>query len=269
MFLIRENVKDAEGKDQLQVTAVLGLHVDDIIMSALSDFQHHLQDVEQSFEWGGPWQYKDFTFVGRRIVQNEDHSIHVDQAAYVAEVPLTKTKKDPETKVQDYSELVTEFRSGIGSLQWLSGTTRGDISADTSLLQKPPKDLTVKDLDEGNSVLRYVRATNSAYFKVVPVNLDSLVFVCYGDSGWANAPNSKSQGGLVVVATDKSVLEGARPASFAGMEVLSAPTCSTLDPGSRGGLTGPGRGLRQLRCGPALGDDQCPSRRCVSARSSR
>ena len=193
---------------------MLGLHVDDIIMSALSDYQHHLQNVEQSFEWGGPWQYKDFTFVGRHIVQNEDHSISVDQAAYVAEVPLTKTKKEPDTKLEDHPELVTEFRSGIGSLQWLAGTTRGDIAADTSLLQKPPKDLTVKDLDEVNSVLRYVRATNSAYFKVVPVNLDDLVFVCYGDSGWANAPNSKSQGGLVVVTTDKSVLEGARPASL-------------------------------------------------------
>ena len=55
----------------------------------------------------------------------------------MAEVPLTKTKLDPSTPLKDYSDLVTEYRSGIGSLQWLAGTTRGDISADVSLIQNP------------------------------------------------------------------------------------------------------------------------------------
>ena len=34
-----------------------------------------------------------------------------------------------------------------------------------------------------------------------------MVFVAYGDSGWANAPGNKSQGGLVILATDKRCVD--------------------------------------------------------------
>lgn len=75
---------------------------------------------------------------------------------------------------------LTEFRSGIGSLQWVAGTTRGDLAADTSLLQKPPKELTVGDLKEINKVLKYARATANAYVRVNPLDLKDLVFIAYG-----------------------------------------------------------------------------------------
>ena len=80
----------------------------------------------------------------------------VDQTHYVADVSLTKLDL-PDEELSDHPELVTEFRSGIGSLQWMSGTARGDLSVDTLLLQKPPKDLTVGDLREVNKVLKYGR----------------------------------------------------------------------------------------------------------------
>ncbi|CAE7781718.1 unnamed protein product [Symbiodinium sp. KB8] len=102
----------------------------------------------------------------------------------------------------------------IGSLQWLAGTTRGDIAADTSLLQKPPSQLTVADLVEVNNVLRYVRATRDACYKVIPISFDDMLLIAYGDSAWANAPGGKSQGGLVVAATSKSVLQVPQRASL-------------------------------------------------------
>ncbi|CAE6936300.1 GIP [Symbiodinium sp. CCMP2592] len=142
----------------------------------------------------------DFVFVGRRICQQEDYSV-------------TKTKLDPTEPLSSHPELVTEFRSGIGSLQWLSGTTRGDISADVSLLQKPPKELKVEDLLEINSVLRYVKATNGASYRLVPIPLDELMIVAYGP-GFGNVPGGKSQGGLVVVATSKAALESSQAASL-------------------------------------------------------
>lgn len=104
--------------------------------------------------------------------------------------------------------------SGIGSLQWLAGTTRGDLSADVSLLQKPPSDLSADDLREVNKVSKYARATSSAFFKVIPHDINEMLFIAYGDSGWANAPRCKSQGGYVVVATNKKVLESEQPASL-------------------------------------------------------
>ena len=194
-------------KEDTLFTAVLGLHVDDLVAAALPGAEDTLNQVEASFTWGTPWVCEDFAFIGRRVRQHPDGSVTVDQASYVSEVPTTKVKLPEDTLLSLHPELVTEFRSGIGSLQWLSSTTRGDVAADVSLIQRPPKELTVADLKEVNSVLRYVKATSEAMFRVVHVNLDTLVFVAYGDSGFANAPNNKSQGGLVVVATDRQALQ--------------------------------------------------------------
>ncbi|OLP82986.1 Guanylate kinase [Symbiodinium microadriaticum] len=196
------------------VVAVLGIHVDDVIAAALEGHGHVLDAIHAKFEWGSPWVSRDFKFVGRHIRQKDDGTITIDQEGYVSEVPLTKTKLDPSTPLKDHSDLITEYRSGIGSLQWLAGTTRGDISADVSLIQKPPKDLLVSDLLEINAVLRYVRATQDSVVRIHPVNLTNLLFICYGDSGWGNAYGGKSQGGLVVVATDEAVYTEPRPGSI-------------------------------------------------------
>ncbi|CAE7250405.1 TY5A [Symbiodinium natans] len=197
-----------------EVVSLLGIHVDDLLGGALAGHEELLNRVEASFTWGSPWVSKDFTFVGRHVRQWPDGSITLDQASYINEVPATKVKLEESVPLHDNPELITEFRSGIGSLQWLAGTTRGDVSADTSLLQKSPKELTVADLKEVNSVLRYIRATSEASIKIVPLDLEKLIFVTYGDSGFANAPNNKSQGGLVVTATDKEALGQTRAASL-------------------------------------------------------
>ncbi|CAE7804420.1 GIP [Symbiodinium necroappetens] len=152
-----------------------------------------LDDVHSKFEWRSPWVSRDFKFVGRHIKQKDDGTITIDQEGYVAEVPLTKTKLDPSTPLKDYSDLVTEYRSGIGSLQWLAGTTRGDISVDVSL---------------------YVRATQDSVVRMHPVNLTNLLFICYGDSGWGNACGGKSQGGQHLVSSDDSVYTEPRPGSI-------------------------------------------------------
>jgi hypothetical protein len=67
---------------------------------------------------------------------------------YVSDIMKTKVTMDPEEPLHQHPELVTEFRSGIGSLQWLAGTTRGDLSSYVSLLQKKHSDLKVSDLIE-------------------------------------------------------------------------------------------------------------------------
>ncbi|CAE7560935.1 GIP [Symbiodinium sp. CCMP2456] len=209
LWLYREEVDGV-----MKVTGVLGVHVDDMIMSVLHGREAALEALKNSFEWGSAWESKEFTFVGRHIKQHEDWSLTVDQASYVAEVPITKINMSAEEKLSDHPELITEFRSGIGSLQWMAGTTRGDIAADTSLLQKPPSELTVADLLEVNSVLRYVRATSDAYYKLIPIDFADMLLIAYGDSAWANAPGGKSQGGLVVVATSKQVLQTPQKASL-------------------------------------------------------
>ena len=197
-----------------QVLAVLGVHVDDVICCVLPAGERHLEEVKKSFEWGSAWEENDFVFTGRWMRRQDDGRLLLDQQHYVADIHLTKISLPDDELLYNHPELVTEFRSGIGSLQWMAGTTRGDLAADTSLLQKPPKELTVGDLKEINKVLKYVRATANAYVRVNPLDLKDLVFIAYGDAGWANAPNKKSQGGLAVLATTREYLNGPQKASL-------------------------------------------------------
>eukprot|EP00439_Symbiodinium_sp_Y106_P009755 s1063_g1.t1 len=185
-----------------------------MIMSVLNGKKAVLDALHKSFTWGSEWESREFTFVGRHIKQHDDWTLTVDQESYVKEVPITKLSLPLEAKLSDHPEMITEFRSGIGSLQWMAGTTRGDIAADTSLLQKPPNQLTIADLAEVNGVLRYVRATSDAYYKLIPIDFDDMLLIAYGDSAWANAPGGKSQGGLLVAATSKKVLQVPQRASL-------------------------------------------------------
>ena len=196
------------------VVSILGVHVDDIICACLPGWDELLERVRKSFKWGSECEKDDFIFVGRRIARQADNGYTIDQVHYVADIILTKIKMDPSEKLSDHPELITEFRSGIGSLQWMAGTTRGDLAADTSLLQKSPQELTVQDLLSVNKVLKYVKATANTFIKVNPIPVEELVFVAYGDSGWANAPGNKSQGGLAILATDKRALHETRAASL-------------------------------------------------------
>ena len=45
------------------------------------------------------------------------------------------------------------------------------------------------------------------------INVKDVMFVAFGDSGFANAPNNKSQGGFAITATDKKAKTQSRPAS--------------------------------------------------------
>jgi len=191
----------------------VGLHVDDIITCCLPGYEHLLDEVKQSFVWGSDWEKDDFIFVGRHIKRQDDGGYTLDQAHYVADILKTRIDKDPEERLMDHPELVTEFRSGIGSLQWLAGTTRGDLSSYVSMLQKKHNELKVADLIEVNKVLKYTKATATSHIRIYPMVPEESFFVAYGDSGWANAPNGKSQGGYVVVFTNKNAMTQVERAS--------------------------------------------------------
>eukprot|EP00435_Cladocopium_sp_Y103_P047624 s257_g14.t1 len=173
-----------------------------------------LDEIKQSFSWGSEWERDDFIFVGRRSRRQEDGGSTLDQVHYISDIMKTKVTMSPEEPLHKHPELVTEFQSGIGYLQWLAGTTWGDLSSSFSLLQKKHSDLKVADLIEINRVLRYVKATSTAFAQVNPIPIEDAVFVAYGGSGFANAPNNKSQGGYLTNFSSKKTLDGSSKASL-------------------------------------------------------
>lgn len=108
-------------------------------------------------------------------------------------------RRDADMKLSQDTELVTDYQSGIGSLQWDAGMPRSDIAADVSLLQGSFEKVTVKDLAEVNRCVRYLRATMAANITTRRLNPESLIIASYSDASWANAPGLRSQVGLLVI----------------------------------------------------------------------
>ncbi|CAK9000573.1 Retrovirus-related Pol polyprotein from transposon RE1 (Retro element 1) (AtRE1) [Includes: Protease RE1 [Durusdinium trenchii] len=195
-----------------KVIAVLGIHVDDILASSLEPGV--LKEVEGSFTWGSEWEVNDFVFIGRRIVKHSNHTITLSQSHYAADVFVSRVKGDANEPIGNNQELMSEFRSAIGSLQWMSGTTRPDIASETSLLQKAQAELTLQDLMDANTTLRYIKATADSHIMVKPIPLENLVLISYGDAAFGNAPGGKSQGGYLVLASTEEALHGEAEASL-------------------------------------------------------
>lgn len=111
-----------------------------------------------------------------------------------------------------------DYRSRIGDLQWIAGSSRPDLAAPASFSQagKP----TVTD-----------------YVEVVPIDANELNVVTYADALFANAEGAKSQGGLLVVAADKQALSGRSACSVLDWRSHRIPRCHTLD-AERGSMCG-------------------------------
>lgn len=152
----------------------------------------------------------------------------LDQEHYIAELEAPSLKKhDSDLKISADPALVTDYRSGIGSLQWVAGMTRPDVAADVSLLQDSFDKLTVKDLAEVNRCVRYLRATVTANITIRRLEPDDMVIVSYSDASWANAPGLRSQAGLLIMAASTSSVGGESAGSI--LEWKSRRVCrSTL-----------------------------------------
>ena len=145
---------------EVKLVGIVGFHVDDMILGcACDEFGLNVKnELHSLFEWGGEWKHNEFTFCGRLLKHDPGAgTIHLSQAAYISDIDVHSLRNlDPTTKLTP--EQLSDFRSGVGSLQWVASMTHPDIAADTSLLQNSPSELTAADLSEvpeGNTFRRH------------------------------------------------------------------------------------------------------------------
>lgn len=194
-----------------RLIGIVGIHADDGLMGFDdSPAGMALTDVKKMLDWRGTWREDEIVDCGRRIKYNREMGdITLDQEHYITELEFPSLRKhDSGLKLASDPGLVTDYRSGIGSLQWVAGMTRPDMAADVSLLQDSFEKMTVKDLAEVNRCVRYLRATVTANIKVCRLDLANLVIASFSDASWANAPGMRSQARLLVMAAD--ILAGDR-----------------------------------------------------------
>ena len=95
-----------------------------------------------------------------------------------------------------------------GSANWLGNQTRPDLCVFTSLLQGALASATVAGTREANKLIRFCRQHAHVPIRVSPIPLDDLTFVGFGDCGWSVRRYGSSQGGSLIIAADKRILDG-------------------------------------------------------------
>eukprot|EP00971_Amphidinium_carterae_P069588 1377170-Amphidinium_carterae.1 len=203
------------GKGVLE--AVAGFHVDDLLLACSPSFPMHL--IKDSFEWGSwsecsatdatPATPAQLTFTGKQILVRCDGSVCVCMSSYIdtlpqCEIPSARSRSD--LKLQSGKEMQL-YRSAIGSLQWMAGSARPDLSAWCSLLQQPEPDVT--NLRQVSECLEFARNSKERGTSFYPVSLKSCVLVLYADASYGNAAKSGSQCGMIVALTSLDCLKSA------------------------------------------------------------
>ena len=214
------------------------MHVDDFLLAYRSDYD--IQTFKSHFKWGSETELSlgtHIVFRGKEVSlhhgeKNDIFYIKVTQQAFIKEMTVGSlprgrlTNGDARLSVEEQKE----FRSCTGSLQWLAGQCRPDVSSTVSLSNKGT-DSTPEDLGILYQCMRDVRDTPELGLIYFPVSFDKAMhLVAHGDSSWANAPGLKSQMGVIVLLTSPLCLQQTTPATIMDWKSARSPrvTRSTL-----------------------------------------
>eukprot|EP00971_Amphidinium_carterae_P132972 2633234-Amphidinium_carterae.1 len=191
----------------IDLAAIAVIHVDDLLLVHCPRFKQ-LDLVKQAFTWGS-WKSHSashpgtLVFLGKEIQVATDHVL-LHQATFTKEtkLPSTTVRGQPDEVLQ--GPALTEFRSLVGCLQWLSGGSRADLAAPTSLMQTSnPTRAQLRGLQQ---TVEFAQQTPLTGAKFVPIPLSDIVLIGYSDASFNNAAGQKSQLGLLVVAAHRDVL---------------------------------------------------------------
>ena len=222
--------KDSNGN----LMIILLFHVDDFLVACRQDY--NFQELSDMFTWGSTslLDNGDFVFKGKEVSlvsKGNEYQIKVTQKSFINELERGTLKRgrlggDPRLSGDE----MKDYRSCAGSLQWLAGTTRPDISS-TIWLSNLGQENGPQQLKDLFDCIDYVKDTSDAglTFLGLPLNYATVV-ICYSDSSWANAPGGKSQMGVLVALTTPDCQESVTRASVIDWRSSRSPrvTRSTL-----------------------------------------
>lgn len=148
--------------------AVLVVHVDDVMVA--HDGSKYGKEIVEQFHQRypfGTWQAvaqekSGVTYCGKEIIARgtgNQRFIALSQKGFIdgrlQTIQLSKERAEQtEARVLDHEK--TDYRSVVGSLQWLSSQSRPDISFEVNQLQKRISDLRVGDLVRANRCVKEV-----------------------------------------------------------------------------------------------------------------
>ena len=175
--------------------ASLIVHVDDLMVAGDgSEFaQRMIKKLHKRFPFG-TWQKvaeeeAGVTYCGKEIKYSSQPEPHISlsQHGFVEgrldsiQISKERAKQSDERATSDE---LTDYRSAVGSLQWLATQSRPDIAFEVNQMQKRVKDLRVHDLIRANKCIREVKADRH---QMNFYNLGETEIVVYHDASLFNS----------------------------------------------------------------------------------
>ena len=219
------------------LVGLLIIHVDDVLITGDDNspvYKQAIITMKKNFNFG-KWDElsKDtpLKYCGGTITQT-DYGMEISYKEYMDKIcPVTIQKgRKPEDEMS--SSEVSKARAIVGALQWPASQGMPMLSASVSIQAGTVMKGKVKDLMELNKTLRFGKSQSGATLKFLakPPNdskqrsLEDMVLVCYADAAFCVREDKSSQGGFIVLAAHKSVLEGQKcPASVISWRSFKLP----------------------------------------------
>ena len=195
----------AAGSQTRGCAGVVLLDVDDFLQGGAARHGELMDQLRQRFRfekwrkiYGGSGEY-----LGRTVRQLPNYEIRIDMRRYVEEklspIHLTRhrLKDGDEAKLTDKE--ITALRGAGGSLLWIAKEARPDVAAASTMTMSWGSDgPAIKDIKAANKVISELKRTPDYFLRILPVGLETGLWVSVSDASVAN-DNVRSQAGFLVV----------------------------------------------------------------------
>ena len=186
---------------------ILGMHVDDGVCGGDQVFQKKIEELEKTLPFGSR-KHDRFTFTGIHLEQLSNFSIRACQDLYVRNIPSIDVgrprRQTPESDVTEAER--SKLRGLVGSLQYAVTHSRPDLAAKLGEVQGAITKATVATLLLANKVLREAQEFGNVGITYLPIEVDRLTFVSFGDASFASSKCLSSHQGALICATDDRML---------------------------------------------------------------
>ena len=174
---------------------MLTVHVDDILIAHddSSASRALVQRLMVKYPFGDLQRARDgpVTYTGKtlEVVTGEGgEEVHVHQKSFIrGRLEVMALQRDGRTPEQEVTRPeASEFKRMCGSLCWLSGLTRPDVSEEVNMLQKRQGAPRIKDCKRAIALIEQIKKTEDVALKIKPLQ-GRMSVVCYTDSALYNS----------------------------------------------------------------------------------
>jgi len=172
---------------------IIALATDDLLHGGGPEHLERMENLKRRYKMG-KYQFEHGRFCGKNYRTMPDGSIHIDQEHFVQE-KVNVIKIDSARRKQRYSKCneqeISDLRTLLGSLSWLSKESRPDLAGRTALLQQTLPHPRVRDLIEANLVAAEAYKHADSGIRVSAIPIDDLRVGVISDASWGNAKGEK------------------------------------------------------------------------------